>query len=94
MAELAKTVIELSKDGYPELEEKKAMILKVLSEEEEKFNKTIDQGLSILADMEGEMADKGRRLLSGANAFKLYDTYGFPLDLTNEILAEKGSDRG
>ena len=48
MPELSKTVIELSKDGYPELEEKKAMILKVLAEEEEKFNKTIDQGLAIL----------------------------------------------
>ncbi|HIT65056.1 MAG TPA: alanine--tRNA ligase [Candidatus Ventrimonas merdavium] len=89
MPELAKTVIELSKDGYPELEEKKAMILKVLAEEEEKFNKTIDQGLAILADMEGEMAEKGEKVLSGANAFKLYDTYGFPLDLTIEILAEK-----
>lgn len=89
MAELAKTVISLSKDGYPELEEKKAMILKVLAEEEEKFNRNIDQGLSILADMETEMAQKGEITLSGENAFKLYDTYGFPLDLTIEILAEK-----
>ena len=56
MAELSKTVIALSKDGYPELEEKSAMIFKVLSEEEDKFNKTIDQGLAILADMETEMA--------------------------------------
>ena len=60
MPELSKTVIELSKDGYPELEEKKAMILKVLAEEEEKFNKTIDQGLAILADMESEMSAKER----------------------------------
>ncbi len=89
MAELAKTVIELSKDGYPELEEKKVMILKVLSEEEEKFNKTIDQGLAILTEMEAEMAKKGEKVLSGDNAFKLYDTYGFPLDLTIEILEEK-----
>ena len=89
MAELSKTVIELSKDGYPELEEKKAMILKVLAEEEEKFNKTIDQGLAILAEMEAEMAEKGSDVLSGENAFKLYDTYGFPLDLTVEILEEK-----
>ena len=89
MAELSKTVIRLSSDGYPELEEKKAMILKVLAEEEEKFNKTIDQGLAILADMEAEMAEKNETVLSGDNAFKLYDTYGFPLDLTIEILEEK-----
>ncbi len=89
MAELSKTVIGLSKDGYPELEEKKPMILKVLAEEEEKFNRTIDQGLAILADMEADMAARGDKVLSGDNAFKLYDTYGFPLDLTVEILAEK-----
>ena len=89
MAELSKTVIELSKDGYPELEEKKPMILKVLTEEEEKFNKTIDQGLAILGEMEAEMEKKGETVLSGDNAFKLYDTYGFPLDLTIEILEEK-----
>ena len=89
MAELSKTVIELSKDGYPELEEKKPMILKVLTEEEEKFNKTIDQGLAILGEMEAEMEKKGETVFSGDNAFKLYDTYGFPLDLTIEILEEK-----
>ena len=89
MAGLAKEVIELSKDGYPELEEKQAMILKVLTEEEEKFNRTIDQGLAILASMEAEMKEKGETVLSGENAFKLYDTYGFPIDLTKEILEEK-----
>ena len=89
MAELSKTVIALSKDGYPELEEKSAMIFKVLSEEEDKFNKTIDQGLAILADMETEMAKNNETVLSGDNAFKLYDTYGFPIDLTREILEEK-----
>ncbi len=90
LANLSSTVIALSKDGYPELEEKKAMIFKVLSEEEDKFNKTIDQGLSILADMEEKMAAAGETTLSGADAFKLYDTYGFPVDLTKEILEEKG----
>ncbi len=90
MAELAKTVIHLSKDGYPELEEKRSMILKVLAEEEDKFNKTIDQGLLILGEMEEEMRGAKEDRLSGANAFKLYDTYGFPLDLTKEILEEKG----
>ena len=89
LAELSRTVIELSKDGYPELDEKKAMIFKVLTEEEDNFYKTIDQGLSILNEMESEMAKKGEKVLSGENAFKLYDTYGFPVDLTKEILEER-----
>ncbi len=59
LAALSRTVIDLSKDGYPELEEKSAMIFKVLSEEEDKFNRTIDQGLAILADMEEDMNKKG-----------------------------------
>ena len=92
LAKLSETVIEGSKDGYPELEEKKAMIFKVLTEEENKFNKTIDQGLAILAEMEAEMEKAGTKTLSGENAFKLYDTYGFPMDLTKEILEEKGMD--
>ena len=90
LAKLSETVINESKDGYPELEEKKEFIFKVLSQEEEKFNKTIDQGLAILADMQTEMEKNGSKELSGADAFKLYDTYGFPLDLTQEILEEKG----
>ncbi len=90
LANLSSTVIELSKDGYPELEEKKAMIFRVLTEEEDRFNKTIDQGLSILSDMEEKMNEEGAKTLSGTDAFKLYDTYGFPLDLTKEILEEKG----
>ena len=90
MAGLAATVIELSKDGYPELEDNKAMIFKVLEQEEDKFNKTIDQGLSILNDRIADMQAKGEKTLAGADAFKLYDTYGFPLDLTREILEEKG----
>ncbi len=89
LSKLCETVIEGSKDGYPELEEKKDFILKVLSEEEDKFNKTIDQGLTILADMEERVKAAGSTVLSGDDAFKLYDTYGFPLDLTKEILSEK-----
>ena len=92
LSELAKVVIATSKDGYPELEEKKEMILKVISEEENKFNKTIDQGLTILEDLEAAMKEEGKTTLDGADAFKLYDTYGFPLDLTKEILEEKGFD--
>ena len=90
LAKLSETVIETSKDGYPELEEKKAFITKVLTQEEDKFNKTIDQGLSILADLEKSLSEAGEKTLSGTDAFKLYDTYGFPLDLTKEILEEKG----
>ena len=90
LAELSKTVIEGSKDGYPELDEKKDFIFKVLTQEEDKFNKTIDQGLGILSEMEAQMTKDGVKELSGKNAFTLYDTYGFPLDLTKEILEEKG----
>lgn len=92
LPELAQTVIEGSKDGYPELEEKKEFILKVITKEEEQFNKTIDQGLGILADMITDMEAKGEKTLNGDDAFRLYDTYGFPLDLTKEILEEKGMD--
>ena len=90
LADLSKTVIAESKDGYPELEDKKDYILKLLTIEEDKFNKTIDQGLSILSQMEQEMEERKEKVLSGDNAFKLYDTYGFPIDLTKEILEEKG----
>ncbi len=90
LAHLSTTVINGSKDGYPELEEKKDMILTVLTEEENKFAKTIDQGMNILNDMQEEMKKAGTTELSGENAFKLYDTYGFPMDLTKEILEEKG----
>ncbi len=90
LAGLAETVIESSKDGYPELEERREMILKVLTEEEDKFYKTIDQGLSILSEMEDATLAPGKKILSGEDAFKLYDTYGFPIDLTKEILEEKG----
>ena len=90
MVPLATTVIEGSKDGYPELEEKKDFIFKVIAKEEEQFNKTIDQGLSILSGIMADMEAKGETVLSGEEAFRLYDTYGFPVDLTLEILKEKG----
>ena len=90
LADLSNTVIEGSKDGYPELDEKKEFIFNVLTQEENKFNKTIDQGLNILNEMEEAVTKAGKKELSGADAFKLYDTYGFPVDLTKEILEEKG----
>ncbi len=90
LTELAQSVIDGSKDGYPELEEKKDFIFSVIAKEEQQFNNTIDQGLAILSGMEDDMAKRGEKILSGEDAFKLYDTYGFPIDLTEEILGEKG----
>ncbi len=90
LAALSGTVIDGSKDGYPELEEKKDFIFKVLTNEETQFNKTIDQGLRILAELEDGLKTAGKTVLDGADVFKLYDTYGFPVDLTKEILEEKG----
>ena len=83
--ELCDVVINENKSGYSELVEKKELITKVIVNEEASFNKTIDQGLSML---EGLTANGGT--LSGDDAFKLYDTYGFPFDLTVDILKEKG----
>ena len=90
LTKIAETVIAECKDGYPELEEKKDFIFNVFTQEEDKFSKTIDQGLSILTDMEESLNKEGKKVLAGADAFKLYDTYGFPIDLTIEILEEKG----
>ncbi|MFI3238189.1 MAG: alanine--tRNA ligase [Lachnospiraceae bacterium] len=89
LANLSTTVIAECCDGYPELSDKKDFILNVLTQEEGKFNKTIDQGLAILADMISVMTAEGKTELSGGDAFKLYDTYGFPYDITEEILVEK-----
>ncbi len=86
--EVAATVIENSKDAYPELEEKKAFIFSTIEHEEASFNKTIDQGLEILAEYKKELKENGSTVLDGEKAFKLHDTYGFPLDLTKDILEE------
>ena len=87
---LAERVIAGSKDGYPELEEKRDFILNVIRQEENQFEKTFEQGMSILAEMEEKLSENGQKQLSGEDAFKLYDTFGFPLDNTKEILEEKG----
>ena len=87
LAEVANTVIDENKGAYPELDEKRAMITKLIEVEEENFNRTIDQGLALLT----EFIDRAESdVFSGAEAFRLNDTYGFPLDLTKEILAERG----
>lgn len=90
LAELSGTVADDSKDAYPELEERREFIYNVLKQEEDKFDRTIDQGMNILSDMEDKMEKQGTTVLSGEDAFTLYDTYGFPLDLTEEILCENG----
>ncbi len=90
LAQLAQTVIDGSKDGYPELDEKRDFIINVLTQEENNFAKTIDQGLSILNNLEERLQADGQKEVSGEDVFRLYDTYGFPMDLTKEILEEKG----
>ncbi|WP_444645064.1 alanine--tRNA ligase [Caproiciproducens sp. R1] len=87
LAEVAQTVIDENKNAYPELDEKRAMITKLIGVEEESFAKTIDQGLQLLS---GYIDNSGNKVFSGADAFRLNDTYGFPIDLTKEILAERG----
>ena len=87
LANVAQTVIEENKNAYPELDEKRAMIIKLIRVEEESFAKTIDQGLCILEKFVDHI---GSKQLSGEDAFRLNDTYGFPIDLTKEILSERG----
>lgn len=89
LAQLSKTVIEVSKNAYPELDEKKDMIFKVLSVEEQHFYETIDKGNEILKSYIEELKENNQSILSGEKCFKLYDTYGFPIDLTKEILEEQ-----
>ena len=83
-------VKEVSGDAYPELVEKENYVKKVIKIEEEKFNETLDQGVEILNSYIAELKANNEKVLSGEKAFKLYDTYGFPMDLTQEILEEQG----
>lgn len=87
---IADTVINESKSAYPQLEQKRDYIKKVIKIEEERFAETIDSGLSILEDYIAELKKNDENVLSGSDAFRLYDTYGFPIDLTSEILTERG----
>ncbi|MBS7368701.1 MAG: alanine--tRNA ligase [Oscillospiraceae bacterium] len=88
--EVCDTVISENLSAYPELNEKREYIKKVIRTEEESFAKTVDKGTEILSEMIDELLKKGEKTLCGEDVFKLHDTYGFPLDLTREILAEKG----
>ena len=86
--EVVDTVVRENECQYPELREKQAYITRVIRTEEENFAKTLDGGMKIFSDMLEEHKAKGEHVFSGSDAFKLYDTYGFPIDLTNEMAAE------
>ena len=90
LVELSNRVIEVSGEAYPELVEKKDYIQKIIQVEEDNFAATIDKGEEIIADYIEQLKKDGKTVLDGASAFKLYDTFGFPLELTEEILAENG----
>ena len=90
LKELCEVVISQNDVAYPELVEKRDYILKVIVLEEERFNATIDSGLGILTGIISELREKGEKTISGEDAFKLYDTFGFPVDLTREIAEEAG----
>jgi alanyl-tRNA synthetase len=90
LSEVCATVIEENKNAYPDLVEKQAYITRIIKIEEENFNKTIDSGMSILTSMIEAHKAESETVFSGEDAFKLYDTYGFPVDLTVEIIEEQG----
>lgn len=90
LTEIASVVIDQNKDAYPELPSKEAYIMTVISKEEEAFLRTVEAGTEILNQMIAECKKNGTSVLSGEDAFKLHDTYGFPLDLTKEIASEAG----
>lgn len=90
LKDIVKTVVDCNKCEYNELEEKYDYIVKVLTNEEMNFNRTIDRGMKLLEDYIADLTEKGENVLSGDDCFKLSDTHGFPIDLTREILEEKG----
>lgn len=90
MTKLAKKVIEVSGKAYPELVEKQDYVLNVIEIEESRFNETLDKGLNMLQGYIDELTASKGKMLSGEKAFELYDTYGFPLDLTKDVLEEQG----
>ena len=87
---VCETVIHENRTAYPDLVDKQSFITKVIRTEEESFARTIDGGMRILSELMDGLKAKGETVLSGADAFRLYDTYGFPLDLTEDVLSESG----
>ncbi|WP_416729059.1 alanine--tRNA ligase [Fictibacillus sp. JL2B1089] len=92
MYELVPTVADIMVDFYPEVKERVPFIQKVIKTEEERFHETINEGLAILEDVMAREKEEGRNVISGKDAFKLYDTFGFPFELTQEYAAENGMD--
>ena len=90
MTELCRVVISQNESAYPELVDKSEYVIKVISLEEDRFNVTVDSGLAILSGIVDKLKASGENVISGADAFKLYDTFGFPIDLTREIAEESG----
>ena len=90
--EIVDTVVKVNECEYHDLREKEEYIVRVIKTEEENFARTIDGGMKIFADMLAEHKEKGEKTFSGADAFKLYDTYGFPIDLTIEMVKEEGME--
>lgn len=90
MGKIIDAVIALYEDAYPELRERQEMITRVVESEEEKFRQTVTQGMTLLEDEIANLEKDGKTVLSGDTGFRLYDTYGFPVDLTRELLEEKG----
>ncbi|MBP5654496.1 MAG: alanine--tRNA ligase [Clostridiales bacterium] len=90
LTKIAEVVVEQNSDAYPELNDKKSYIMTIISREEDAFLRTVEQGTSILNDMIAEAKANGSTVLSGEGAFKLHDTFGFPLDLTKEIAKDAG----
>ena len=88
--EVVETVVKENEIAYPDLREKQAYITKIIRTEEENFAKTIDGGMKIYNELLSAHKEKGETVFSGADAFKLYDTYGFPIDLTAEMVEEEG----
>ena len=88
--EVVETVVKENEIAYPDLREKQAYITKIIRTEEENFAKTIDGGMKIYSEFLAAHKEKGETVFSGADAFKLYDTYGFPIDLTAEMVEEEG----
>lgn len=88
MSHLAEVVVDAYSESYTDLEERKEYIKSIIDQEEDRFNKTLDSGLKILEEMMEDLKQSGSQVLSGEDSFKLYDTYGFPFDLTKDILRE------
>ncbi|MBI3943989.1 MAG: alanine--tRNA ligase [Chloroflexi bacterium] len=90
LGNVAAKVIEMMGDVYPELRERQKFILEVIGQEEERFARTLESGLAIFERQAAEALASGKRIISGEGAFRLYDTYGFPIDLTRDVARERG----